>query len=72
MPLNLAQLRAKRVEAAEARLAKEGSGTGSSSLTPLGSILMLARKVSTRFVNLAGLKIILPCWQGVVVPSIFG
>lgn len=45
LPLNLAQLRAKRAEAAEARLAKEGSSTGSSSLTPLGSILMLARKV---------------------------
>ncbi|KAG0579625.1 hypothetical protein KC19_4G111000 [Ceratodon purpureus] len=45
LPLNLAQLRAKRAEAAEARLAKEGSSTGSSALTPLGTILMLARKV---------------------------
>lgn len=45
LPLNLAQLRAKRAEAAEARLPKEGSSNASSSLTPLGSILMLARKV---------------------------
>lgn len=44
-PVNLAQLRALRAEAAEARLAKESNSTASSSLTPLGSILMLARKV---------------------------
>lgn len=43
--MNLAQLRALRAEAAEARLAKESNSTASSSLTPLGSILMLARKV---------------------------
>lgn len=53
LPLNLAQLRAKRAEAAEARLSKEGSSNASSSLTPLGSILMLARKVS--MVNLVGM-----------------
>jgi len=45
LPLNLAELRAKRAAAAEARLPKEGSSNASSALTPLGSILMLARKV---------------------------
>jgi len=51
LPLNLAELRAKRAAAAEARLPKEGSSNASSALTPLGSILMLARKVSMQIVN---------------------
>jgi hypothetical protein len=50
-PLNLAQLRALRAEAAEARRPKGSGSTAppTASLTPLSAILMLARKVSMHF-----------------------
>ncbi|KAL3694070.1 hypothetical protein R1sor_007721 [Riccia sorocarpa] len=46
-PMSLAELRARRIEAAEARL-RRGSGTSSPAAakpTPLGRILLLAREV---------------------------